>query len=408
MPSYDVTVDDSSPMVIYSDGWIDSNFTTAPSTSYFGGTRHITGLKNANATLSFYGNGISVYGTRGTGYGSFSVLLDGQNQSASTSSSGNDSQQFQQLLFSKSDFVVSAHTVTIINDGNGDLDLDYVVFAAGNGDPTVEAMNITVDDSSSQISYSPRSAWRSVENATYFDNSLRVSNTNGSEATFSFLGDAVSVYGTTGPDHGIFSVQMDNQSPMLLNASASESHTQTLLFFIGGLRHGQHTIKITNKENATFGLDVIGVSSWSSPVQFPSSFKHLSTANIPVIAGVLSGACVIIFWSIAAFLWLRRRRRRKICLRSTADRPEETVKKAADFIVPPDPAIVEGLYEPGYHLFKDKKEQAKARRTHSSGQRSQAEKHDPPSRVESYRDAHETEEEVAKEGERPSSENTNS
>lgn len=41
-------------------------------------------------------------------------------------------------------------------------------------------------------------------------------------------GDAISVYGTTGPDHGAFTVQIDGQKHTL-NASASQPHSQTLL-----------------------------------------------------------------------------------------------------------------------------------------------------------------------------------
>ena len=137
-----------------------------------------------------------------------------------------------------------------------------------------------------------------------------------------------------------------------------------------------------NSDNTAFDMDFIVSSSWSFPVRFPTSLKHLyvsifplpcrsnrypchqrSTANIPVIAGVLSGACVIIFWSIALFLWARRQHRKRLGLRP---RPSKEIQPLQDFIIPPDPAVEKGLYKPGDHLFEDKKAQMQVQRTHSS------------------------------------------
>lgn len=223
-----------------------------------------------------------------------------------------------------------------------------------------------------------------MENETFHGSATREAQVNGSTASLSFSGDAVSVYGTTGPGHGIFSIQIDSNTPQILNGSASTLHPQTLLFFSGGLGHGEHSVVLTNHENAIFDLDFVTSASWVVPVSFPTSLKHLSTANIPVVAGVLSGAVVLVFWSIAVFLWGRRQHRKRRGLRTRASKE---IQPMQDLIIPPDPAVVEGVYQPGHHLFTDKKAQARARkshdypRQHSDGQKSVAGGESSKSRV---------------------------
>lgn len=59
----------------------------------------------------------------------------------------------------------------------------------------------------------------------------RFSSTNvfGASAVLNFDGSEVSLYGGTGPTHGLFKVQIDDQPALTLNGSAVADHAQTLL-----------------------------------------------------------------------------------------------------------------------------------------------------------------------------------
>lgn len=49
---------------------------------------------------------------------------------------GSGDAQFQQLLFRQKNLGFTTHTIVITNEGDGTLlELDYFVFATGNGDP---------------------------------------------------------------------------------------------------------------------------------------------------------------------------------------------------------------------------------------------------------------------------------
>ncbi|KAF8588643.1 hypothetical protein K439DRAFT_574383 [Ramaria rubella] len=90
----------------------------------------------------------------------------------------------------------------------------------------------------------------------------------------------------------------------------------------------------------------IGNIAARSPVSLPTSLHHISTSNIPVIAGVISGSIVIIAWVVASFLILKRvwKRHRQ---------GHKTHAKPGSFILPPDPAVIEGKYAPGTYMTKD-------------------------------------------------------
>lgn len=54
-------------------------------------------------------------------------------------------------------------------------------------------------------------------------------NTPDASATISFYGDAITVYGATAANHGVFSVQVDGGDPHILNGSAPDWRYQNTL-----------------------------------------------------------------------------------------------------------------------------------------------------------------------------------
>lgn len=56
---------------------------------------------------------------------------------------------------------------------------------------------------------------------------------NNAGATFTFEGNSIAAFGTTSPAHGMYSVQLDDGVPTVLNGTSPELREQSLL-----VRHG--------------------------------------------------------------------------------------------------------------------------------------------------------------------------
>lgn len=95
--------------------------------------RLLTSNQNAYATLDFYGTACYLFGAKRPNHGQYTVTID--NGSPSSFDGLSDPDQFQQLLFSKTDFDLGNHTITVTNgDQQGKyVDIDYIIFTTGDG-----------------------------------------------------------------------------------------------------------------------------------------------------------------------------------------------------------------------------------------------------------------------------------
>ncbi|KAG6831827.1 hypothetical protein H0H87_003746 [Tephrocybe sp. NHM501043] len=126
MASFDLKVEDSSPLISYAPvgAWADSPSTDALVASYSGQSLHTTSAQGATATINFNGTGISIFGGRRPGYGAFTISIDGQ--TATTGSANSDQESTNEALGSLSNLVYGPHTVIITNTGGSPIDIDYV------------------------------------------------------------------------------------------------------------------------------------------------------------------------------------------------------------------------------------------------------------------------------------------
>lgn len=69
----------------------------------------------------------------------------------------------------------------------------------------------------------------------------------GASATFTFAGDTVQIYGSTGPNDAPYSVQLDGGSSSTFNATKFADHQQVLLYYADNLGPGSHNVKIVNQ-----------------------------------------------------------------------------------------------------------------------------------------------------------------
>jgi hypothetical protein len=92
-----------------------------------------------------------------------------------------------------------------------------------------------------------------------FASALVCSSTDYTPAT----GTAVTVFGFRDSTSGKFSVQLDNESSIVLNGESS-SKEATNLFFRSGLNNSLHTLTITNVEDRLLAIGSINVTAASS------------------------------------------------------------------------------------------------------------------------------------------------
>lgn len=99
----------------------------------------------------------------------------------------------------------------------------------------------------------------------------------------------------------------------------------------------------------------------------PVFFYFRQKALTPIIAGTISGTCVVLAWIVAlvAALWKRHKRKKKYKKVGRLDLVDEHPKPEV-FIVPPDPAVVQGQFKPGERVIVGK-EKKKERQKEGTG-----------------------------------------
>ncbi len=78
----------------------------------------------------------------------------------------------------------------------------------------------------------------------------------------------------------------------------------------------------------------------------PPPFQNPAKPKTPIIAGVVSGVCVGLAWLIGMILFIRRRKQRRINFARHLAQGTHRVKVPEAYIVPPDPAVIEGQKPP--------------------------------------------------------------
>lgn len=337
MASFDLNVEDSSPLFSYSpDGaWTDSPDGDSLVSSYSGSSLHTTAAQGATATINFNGTGISLFGAKRPNYGTYTISVDGKVITNGTANSNAPS--LNQLLGEAKGLPSGSHSAVLTNTGNGtSVDIDRVQLhdQIGSAGDTVVTTNI--DDTDPRIQFGPSpSSWVQNNRTAFVNSSLHYSSDPNASATMEFSGNAVAVYGTISPDHAGINFQIDGQSVTMSGGAGrvSKLYPQTMLFYADNLGSQQHRLVMTSRPSAGspyIDLDAITVYSTSGegtsrnapengnnqsgnkPANTPVIHKTTahSTSHIPVIIGVVAGLFVLLALLGAVFYILRRRRNR--------------------------------------------------------------------------------------------------
>ncbi|KAI0254041.1 hypothetical protein BJV78DRAFT_103139 [Lactifluus subvellereus] len=249
MAAFEITADDSSPLILYSPAcaWTDSPSNDSSAPLYSQQTWHTTSAQGASATIRFNGTGIWFFGANRPDYGTYNISIDGYSVPGNAQS---QNASFQQLLGGQSGLVNGPHTAVLTNTGLGTaIDLDSIVFDTqiGNADATITST--TIDDSSPDITYLPTPGDWAPENLQgCFNNTLHLTQTGGAQAQFTVNGDAVAIYGTVSPEQADYTVTVDGHTRAFrggFNGLASSLQVGALLYFTNGLASGPHNLTLT-------------------------------------------------------------------------------------------------------------------------------------------------------------------
>ncbi|KAI0305731.1 hypothetical protein B0F90DRAFT_1700534 [Multifurca ochricompacta] len=324
MAAFNVTAEDSSPLISYSPvgAWTDSpsNDTGAPVCT-----------------------GIWFFGAKRPDYGTYTISIDGQ------STPGNAQFQtaaFQQLLGGQSGLVDGPHAAVFTNTGlNSAIDLDSIVFETRIGSADATITDTTTDDISPSITYLPTSGdWIFNNLRGSFNDTLHFTQTGGAQAQLTFNGDAVAIYGTVFPDHANYTVSVDGHTQSFLGGSSGLISNLHIGYFANGLGSDLHNLTLTaNPEQ--IGQENTGMVAFSASTS--TSFNNttsngnggkntpLSTSGMPqsnqenannnaaqgqtpshssrgpnaaVIGGLVSGIFILLLLIALAIVLIRRRR----------------------------------------------------------------------------------------------------
>lgn len=87
--------------------------------------------------------------------------------------------------------------------------------------------------------------------------------------------------------------------------------------------------------------------------------SHSHRSKTPTISGIVSGGAVALAWIIGFIIYFYKRHRRERRARALGFRSHREMldppKKQEEFIIPPDPAVVEAGLHPGERVYNDPK-----------------------------------------------------
>ncbi|TEB30341.1 hypothetical protein FA13DRAFT_1733648 [Coprinellus micaceus] len=348
MASFSLTVEDSSPLLVYDPpgAWSDSSQDDPLLPSYSGQSYHSTTTQGATATIEFYGIGITVLGGKRPQYGSFMVSVDGVLVVSDGSARGG-SNVTKQILATVSGLPVGRHRAVIENAGGSPVDIDSVVIIdqVGSSGSATEMEGRIIEDSDPILSYAPSAAaWGQNQLEMFQGGTIRFSQNPNAAVSLPFNGEAIAIYGTVSPDHADMKVTLNGETSILKggsNGGVNRLHPQVLLYYRSGLGSGTHNLNFaveSPRPDAPFiDLDSItifsaapaGVPVASSiarrPTEAATTVRPTATAagsqagssdeggkrmSKGALAGTIVGGVVVLLVCLALFLAWRWRRRR--------------------------------------------------------------------------------------------------
>ncbi|KAG6878473.1 hypothetical protein C0993_006315 [Termitomyces sp. T159_Od127] len=273
-----LTIDDGNPLITYgpAGAWTQHNSSTdtTEAINFHSETWMMTQTPGATISFAFEGVDFVVYGTKSPQNGNYTVDVDGIVGNVLWTGQ-NTSIQYSVPIYTSRVLPPMAHTITILNKNSGSLSVDYItwnVIVDSNKSGTLS--RLVLDDIDPSFNYYG-GPWSDLPShvGNFSDNTGHSTSTLGSAFNLTFSGkdftivvmrisfdfhmegDAISLYGSVGPNNGAYSVQLDAQSAETFVATEPTYVTQTLLYYGNNLGPGNHTLHVINEEDSLFEVD---------------------------------------------------------------------------------------------------------------------------------------------------------
>ena len=211
---------------------------------YFGSDQHTTPAAGARARFTFSGTQVSWIGPKNVDCGIAAVYLDGVQ--VATVDLYATTWLKQQTLFTSGTLTDATHVVEIVNTGRRNsaasgtlVSVDAFTFRATGA--------VTVDDSIGGISYT--GTWTVAPQGGspgYYQGTQHSSSAVGSTASFTFVGNSVSLIAPKNVDCGIAAVYVDGVQVASVDLYATTWLKQRTVWTSAPLSQGTHTVEVVN------------------------------------------------------------------------------------------------------------------------------------------------------------------
>ncbi|KIK36739.1 hypothetical protein CY34DRAFT_811028 [Suillus luteus UH-Slu-Lm8-n1] len=320
-------IDDKSPLIHYDSTWaVGTSLDDNLADQYFRGTFQYSNVTGSVATFSFNGTAFWIYGAKRTNHVTYTVTVDGASFAGDTGQSS--THLFQQVLFNMSGLTQKLHTVSFTNTATESLYVDIDMVAWQTEFNETQLVTETVDDADPRFQYQELAWNTNPTNVNLFNNGTGHS-TSVSDASVTLIfsvTNSVSIFGTVGPNNGLYTVSLDSQQATQYNATTYSSLTfyEVMLYHADNLGSGQHQLTITNLPEAngqTLNIDYALLTSSSTTSSLSGSPVGSSTPSDPssintvsgssglgsgAIAGIVVAVGIALLTSAAAFFFYRR------------------------------------------------------------------------------------------------------
>ncbi|KAK0435156.1 hypothetical protein EV421DRAFT_1908827 [Armillaria borealis] len=299
------TIDDSSPLIIYSPAgyWAQGSMAEDPElTKFWRESYTYTWNAGASASFTFNGTGIKILGTTRSPNGSYTVNLDGQSNILDATAP--DPMEYQaDVVFNVTGLQQKQHTVTVTNaDASVYIDCIHWWGTVGSGELQNRTSELN-DDTDSKFLWHPADAWSNPpSNISQFRRrnwTLYISGRGISQ--LQLLSDAISVFGTSGPQNGNYTVRLDDIVSWPFSAKRATYETRVLLFQADNLGGGAHTLSLVNGDEGGL-LEIDYALSYTDPLRSPPE----SSPNSGAAAAIAVASVAFITLSVVIWLLLRR------------------------------------------------------------------------------------------------------
>ncbi|KAJ7845563.1 hypothetical protein B0H13DRAFT_1463286, partial [Mycena leptocephala] len=284
-----------------------SGFNKHPGDSSQGDSFHLTSLNGAEVSLQFYGSALYLYGTANASY---EVTFDNSTQSFSGTTAA-DLLYLKEGLVEKNHTAMSAVCACFLNPGS----IVAVTLRAKPSNATEQiGFSRAIVSTSTGLSFTTTPT---AYSGNWISKTVQGIPNDTVTAPFYLTVDAgasvrvnvrgavaVALYASTNWGHQLYSVSLDNAVSQIYNASTFGLVTNTVIFFQSGLDPDR--MYAVNVINLSGGATLSLSSATAYQIMISGTSSHY--AKIGAIVGPIVG--VLILSLIAAFCWLRARKRR--------------------------------------------------------------------------------------------------